>query len=309
MSKINAVINNPYIMLAKIIKDRAHFLPDEVYLRIIYRACFGKKLNLDDPLTYNEKLQWLKLYDRNPYYSKLVDKYEVKKIVADKVGEKYIIPTFGVWNTFDEIDFNSLPSSFVLKCTHDSGGLVLVPEKCNLNIQMAKEKINSSMRKNFFWSSREWPYKNVSPRIIAEQYIDDPNGDLKDYKFFCFNGTPSYLFVASDRNKPGIDVKFDYFDIEFNRLNMRQSVHETSTYDIQKPRHYDEMIWLANKLSEGIPQVRIDLYEANNQVYFGECTFFHHGGFVPFEPDEWDKIWGTCIKLPNPSNKRQTTER
>lgn len=299
MSTILKSIKNPYILIAKLIKDRAHFLPDDVYLKIIYRACFGKKLNLEDPQTYNEKLQWLKLNDRNPYYSKLVDKYEVKSIVSEKAGEKYIIPTLGIWDRFEEIDFDSLPNRFVLKCTHDSGGLVIVREKKELNLQAAKQKINSSLRRNFYWSSREWPYKDVKPRIIAEQYIEDPQGDLKDYKFFCFNGEPMYLFVASDRNKPDTDVKFDYFDIAFNRLNLRQSVHKTSTYDIQRPKHFDEMIRLTKVLSKGIPHVRIDLYEANDQVYFGECTFFHHGGFVPFEPERWDKVWGECILLPS----------
>ncbi len=297
MSSIIEVIKNPYILMAKLIRNRAHFLPDDIYLRILYRACFNKKLNLKKPQSYNEKLQWLKLYDRKPYYSKLVDKYEVKKIVAKKAGEKYIIPTLGVWERFEDIDFDSLPNRFVLKCTHDSGGLVIVKDKQKINLQEAKKKIDLSLKTNYFWSSREWPYKSVKPKIIAEKYIGDSERDLKDYKFFCFNGKPEYLFVASDRNRPDTEVKFDYFDIQYNRLNMRQSVHPTSSYNIPKPKHYNEMIWLAKKLSKGIPQIRIDLYEENDQVYFGECTFFHHGGFVPFEPEEWDLIWGKKIKL------------
>ncbi len=227
----------------------------------------------------------------------MVDKYEVKRLVADMIGEKYIIPTIGVWDSFEKIDFNSLPNRFVLKCTHDSGGLIIVRNKETFDIHAARKKINTSLRRNYYWTSREWPYKNVKPRIIAEKFLDDSQGDLKDYKFFCFNGEPKYLFVASDRNKLDTDVKFDYFDIEFNRLDMRQSIHETSTYDIKKPKYFDEMIQIAKKLSKDIRHVRIDLYEVNDQVYFGECTFFHHGGFVPFVPVEWDLIWGKQLVL------------
>lgn len=297
MQTIKRIMKNPYLLLAKMIKGRAHFLSDEIYLRIIYRACFGKRLNLSNPQTFNEKLQWLKIHDRNPLYSELVDKYEVKKKVSELAGEEYIIPTLGVWDSFEDICFEQLPNKFVLKCTHDSGGLVIVKDKNTMDVNAAKTKINKALKRNFFWESREWPYKNVKPRIIAEQYIEAPLDDLKDFKFFCFNGEPTYLYVASDRNKVGTDVKFDYFDMNFNRLKMRQTHHETSSYEIKKPRHFDEMVQLARLLSTGIPQVRIDMFEVNNQILFGEYTFFHAGGFVPFSPEFWDKEWGSKINI------------
>lgn len=303
MKKIIRLIKDPFliysILVHKYIKNNAHFLSDKCYLTLLYIASFRKFPNWKNPQTFNEKLQWLKLYNRNPLYSTLVDKYEVKRYVAKKIGEEYIIPTLGVWDSFDDIDFNSLPNQFVLKCTHDSGGLVIVKDKSNLDVNAAKEKIEKSLKRNFFWQGREWPYKNVKPRIIAEKYMVDINGELKDYKFFCFNGKVTYLFIASDRNKEDSEVKFDYFDIDFNRLNMRQAIHPISNYKIEQPDNFDKMKELAEKLSRGIPQVRIDLYNINNMIYFGEYTFFHHGGLVPFVPESYDLEWGSKIVLPN----------
>lgn len=298
MKNFLSILKNPYRILARIILGRAHFLSDKVYLNIIYRACFRKPIKWEKPQTYNEKLQWLKLYDRNPLYTTLVDKYEAKKYVAERIGEEYVIPTLGIWEHFDEIDFDTLPNQFVLKCTHDSGGLVIVTDKAKLDNEMARKKIEASMKVNYYWNSREWPYKNVKPRIIAEKYMIDNNGDLKDFKFFCFNGKVHYLFIASDRNTPGEEVKFDYFDCEFNRLPMRQEAHPNSTYDIPKPENFELMIHLAEKLSSGMPQARMDFYDINGQIYFGEYTFFHHGGFVPFIPEKYDYEWGNKLLLP-----------
>lgn len=284
--------------MAKLIHGRAKWLSDEMYLKILYRGIFGKPLHLQSPRTFNEKLQWLKLHDRNPLYTGMVDKVEAKEIAAGKIGRQHIIPTLGVWDSFDQIDFASLPQQFVLKCSHDSGGLVIVKNKADLDMRSAKKKINRSLRRNYYWQSREWPYKNVKPRILAEAYVGSNGEDLRDYKFFCFNGEPKYLFVASDRNTPGEEVKFDYFDMDFNKLNMKQCAHPNSNYCLQKPASFEEMICLAKILSRGIPQVRIDFYEVNGQVLFGEFTFFHHGGFVPFEPDHIDFEWGQNILLP-----------
>ena len=301
MSKLISYIKNPFRLYWKLEKNISFdWMSDKAFIKMKYRASMDKKLNLKNPKTYNEKLQWLKLYDRNPLYTKLVDKYEVKNIVADIVGDKYVIPTLGVWDRFDDIDFGALPDQFVLKCTHDSGGLVIVTDKSKFDLESAKKKIENALVTNFYKKSREWPYKNVPHRIIAEQFmIDNDLGELRDYKFFCFNGEPKYLFIASDRNKAGQEVKFDYFDIDFNRLPLRQAVHPNSTYLIERPQKYEEMIGLVSQLSKGIPQVRIDLYEVNGQVYFGEYTFFHHGGMVPFIPEEYDYIWGKQIILSN----------
>ena len=277
-----------------IVKGFLDFLPDEIFLKLRYRLELGKKLNLENPQSFNEKLQWLKLYDRNPEYTKMVDKYEVRKYIAEKIGEEYLIPLLGVWDSFDEIDFDKLPNQFVLKCTHDSGGLVICKDKSNLDIKAAKKKINKCLKRNFYYLSREWPYKNVKPRIIAEKFMVDESGtELKDYKLFCFNGEPKALFVATDRPH---DTKFDFFDMEFNHLPFTNG-HPNAAKEIKKPEGLSEMAELAKKLSKGMKQVRIDFYDINGKVYFGEITFFHWSGMVPFDPEEWDYKWGDMIKL------------
>ena len=277
----------------------ARFISDELTVKCKYKLRMGKNLNLDNPKTYNEKLQWLKLYDRNPEYTKMVDKYEVKKYVADKIGEEYIIPTLGVWDKFEDIDFDKLPDQFVLKCTHDSGGLVICKDKSKLDINKAKKKIKSCLKNNYYWPTREWPYKDVKPRIIAEQYMVDESGyELKDYKFFCFDGKVKMLFIATDRGVEGKDTKFDFFDENFVHLPIKNG-HENADKELACPEGFEKMKELAEKLSAGIPQLRVDFYNINGQIYFGETTFFHWSGMVPFEPEEWDLKFGEYIKLPN----------
>lgn len=274
------------------------YIPDKLYLEIRYKKTFGHKLNLKSPKTYNEKLQWLKLYDRKPIYTKMVDKYEVKNYVSNIVGDKYIIPTLGVWNKFDDIDFNELPEKFVLKCTHDSGGVVICKNKNTLDLEQAKQKIEKSLKNNFYYRSREWPYKNVKPRIIAEQYMEDKEtGELRDYKFFCFDGIVKALFIATERQNKNKDTKFDFFDENFNHLPFTNG-HPNAEVIPDKPKHFEEMKVLASKLSKGIPHVRVDFYECNGQIYFGELTFYHWGGFMPFNPPEWDEKFGEWITLP-----------
>ncbi len=270
-------------------------MDDEAYLKRKYKACMGKEIHLDSPQTFNEKLQWLKLHDRKPEYTTMVDKYAVKMYVADIIGEKYIIPTLGVWNHFDEIDFDKLPNQFVLKCTHDSGGIVICKDKNKLDLKSAKKKIEKSLKQNYYWSGREWPYKDVKPRIIAEEYMIDESGyELKDYKFFCFNGEPKMMFIATDR---GSDTKFDFYDMEFNHLPFTNG-HPNANKQIKKPKNYSTMLALSAKLSFGIPHVRVDFYNINGKIYFGELTFFHWSGLVPFEPEEWDYKLGSWLKLP-----------
>lgn len=274
-------------------------LPDKQYLKLAYWARMGKKLNLKNPKSFTEKLQWLKLNDRRPIYTVMVDKYEVKKYVADIIGEEYIIPTLGVWDKFEDIDFDKLPNQFVLKCTHDSGGLVICKDKSKLDLQSARKKINKSLKNNYYFYNREWPYKNVKPRIIAEQYMVDESGyELKDYKFFCFNGVPKALFVATDRANPNEETKFDFFDVDFNHLPFTNG-HPNSTHKISKPHCFSDMKSLAASLSKGIPQIRVDLYNINGKIYFGELTLFHWSGMVPFVPEEWDYKFGEWITLPN----------
>ena len=258
----------------------------------------GKALDLKNPKTFNEKLQWLKLNDHNLNYIKLVDKYESKKIVAEIIGDQYIIPTLGVWNSFEEIDFAKLPKQFVLKCTHDSGSVVICKDKDNFPKNEAKEKIERALKSNYYWSGREWPYKKIPHRIIAEEYVEDSgNGELDDYKFFCFDGIVDNVMVVRGRaqGKP----LFYHFDKDwklcrFNRLTRSLP----SDYHEEKPPFIDEMIVIAEKLSKGFPHVRIDLYEANGQIYFGEFTLYNQSGWETGFDDYSDGYLGSLIHLP-----------
>jgi hypothetical protein len=280
-------------------------LPDKWALKIIYRNIFFKKLNLKNPKTFNEKLQWLKLYNRKPEYTIMADKYKVREYIKEKIGEEYLIPLLGVWEKADDIDFNSLPQQFVLKCNHGSGCNIICKDKSSLNIEETVCQLNQWMNKDFYKIGREWPYKNIPRRIIAEKYMvdnekvsqyigDTDDNAINDYKFFCFDGEPKALFVATDR---GIDTRFDFFDMDFNHLPFKQG-HPLAEKIIKKPDCFDEMVAFAKKLSFGIPQVRVDFYSINGQVYFGELTFYHYSGFTQFEPEEWDTKFGEWIKLP-----------
>lgn len=281
--------------LLKKIKYKMKIIPDKAYIQIYYFIRFKKFINFKNPKTYNEKLNWLKLNDRKPLYQTLVDKYEVKEYVLNLIGKEYIIPTLGVWNNFDEIDFNKLPKQFVLKCTHDSEGIVIVKDKTKLDINNARKKINEALKNNFYYIGREWPYKNIKPRIIAEKYMEDrKTKELRDYKFFCFDGEPKAMFIASDRSSG--KTKFDYYDLKFNHLNIKQK-YQNSNLPINKPTTFEKMIELSKKLSKGFKHVRIDFYEVNGKIYFGEFTFYHFSGFMPFEPKEWDKKFGEWINL------------
>ncbi len=271
-------------------------LPDKPYLKMFFKLKLNKTLNLKNPKTYNEKLQWLKLYNRNPEYSKIVDKYEFKKYIAEKLGSEYVIPTIGRWEKFDDIDFDALPEKFVLKCNHDSGGLVICKDKSKLDIQAAKEKIEKCMKVNYYWRGREWPYKQVKTCIIAEEYLDMPAG-LTEYKLFGFNGRTEIVLVckgiAHTSNRTNT-----YFDRAFNKLSL-QSLLPNQKEEEQKPAEYEQLLAIADKLSEGIPQVRVDLYIFEGKIYVGEMTFFHNSGMCPIYPEEWDEKMGDFIKLPS----------
>jgi len=276
--------------------NTARFVPDKLYLSILFRHRLGYSMDWEKPQTFNQKLQWLKLNDRRPEYTRMVDKYEAKKYVADIIGEEYVIPTIGVWNTVDEIDFDALPMQFVLKCTHDSGGIVVCKDKSRLDIAEAKKKLKKGLKTNFYWQSREYPYRGVKPRIIGEKYMEDNSGELRDYKFFCFDGEPKFMFVASDRMKAD-DTKFDFFDMDYNHLPFTNG-HPNAAKSPRKPETFEQMKQLAAKLSQGIPHMRVDFYDVAGHVYFGEMTFFHWSGMTPFEPEEWDYKFGEYLQLP-----------
>lgn len=272
-------------------------MPDAEYLKRAFRASMGKELNLEKPRTFNEKLQWLKLYDRKPQYTAMVDKYEAKNYVAERIGEEYIIPTLGVWDSFDQIDFDSLPEQFVLKCTHDSGGLVICRNKSLLDKATAKEKIQSSLKVNYYYHGREWPYKDVKPRIIAETYMEDNQGleSLPVYKIMTFGGIPKIIQTIQNDKKPNASI--DYFDTNWNLLDLRQN-YPNSKKPFDAPETLEQMLKLAEKLSVGTHFLRVDFYQVNGKVYFSECTFYSDSGMAAFYPEQWDLTLGNWIQLP-----------
>lgn len=281
----------------RIIKLLVNFLSDEQYLKLMFKTKVGYALNLDNPRTYNGKLQWLKLNDRHTGYTQMVDKVEAKKYVSSIIGDKYIIKTLGVWNSVNDIDWDSLPSQFVIKVTSDSGGIVVCKDKSHLDIQEAKKILLNGWGKNYYKYNKEYPYRDLTPRIIAEEYKEDDSGELKDYKFFCFDGEPKALFVASDRQKKNEETKFDFYDLDWNHLPFTNG-HPNNPQGNEKPKNFGEMIEVARKLSQGIPHVRVDLYNIKGEIYFGELTFFHWGGMKPFVPEQWDYTFGEWISLP-----------
>ena len=301
-NRLYKAIKDPYWAFGVILRRTiGRWMNDRSFIRWEYFSGMGKFPDLDNPTTYNEKLQWLKLHDIHREYSKLVDKYESKEVVRRLIGDEYIIPTLAVYDSLDEIDFDKLPNQFVLKTTHDSGGVVVCPDKTKLDRKAARRKLEKSLRHNFFYEHREYPYKDVKPRIIAEKYMVDESGtELKDYKFFCFDGKCKMLFIATDRNTG--DVKFDFYDPDFNHLPFVQG-HPWATKEIKKPEGFSKMIALAEELSKGFRHVRVDLYDINGKIYFGELTFFHFSGNVPFEPEIWDYKIGEWLKLPETENR------
>lgn len=275
----------------------ARLLPDKLYLSIKFRTRFGYWMDWKHPQTFSEKLQWLKIYDRHPEYTKMVDKAAAKQYVANIIGEDYIIPTLAVYNSAEDIDFGKLPKQFVLKCTHDSGGLVVCKDKSKLDYEAARKKLRKGLKRTYIIQNREYPYKDVPRRIIAEKYMEDESGELQDYKFFCFDGVPKYLFVATDRSRKDVETKFDFFDMEWNHLPFTNG-HPNNPITPKMPDNFELMKELAGKLSVGMPEVRVDLYNIRGKIYFGELTFFHWSGLVPFNPKEWDYIFGQQIRLP-----------
>ena len=278
--------------------DRKRFitLPDKIYLKLLFKERTNNKLNLKKPLSFNEKLQWLKLNNRKDIYTKMVDKYEVKKYVSKIIGEEYIIPTLGIYDSFDEINFNKLPNQFVIKCTHDSGSTIICKDKSEFNIEKAKKKINKALKQNYYYGSREWPYKNVKPRIIIEQYMVDESGiELKDYKIFNFNGISRLIQVDFGRFK---EHKRNFYDINWNYIKELSIQYPTDQNTIiKKPENLEKMIELAQKLSQDIPHLRTDFYSINGKIYFGELTFYHGSGFEKFEPEDWNYKLGKWIDL------------
>lgn len=270
---------------------------DEWYLKKLFYVCFGKKLDLQNPLTFNEKMQWLKLYDRKPIYNIMADKYAVKKYVVDRIGAQYVIPSIdGPWKSFSEINFEKLPNEFVLKTNHDSGGVVVCKDKKDLDKQKADNLLSKHLKRNYYYKSREWPYKDVEPCIFAEEYVKDGNkAHLPVYKFLCFNGEPRIIQTIQNDKQPNESI--DYFDTEWNFLKLKQDF-PNSREPFERPERLQEMCEIARKLSEGHAFLRVDLYVINGEIKFSEFTFYSDAGLSRFEPESWDYTLGGWINLP-----------
>ena len=304
MSKINTALsllkNNRGEFMASIISNFFRWLPDATYLKLLYRFKMGHRLDLNNPQTFTEKLQWLKLYNRKPEYTKMVDKYAVKEYVAKKIGEEYIIPTLGVWDKPEDIDWDSLPNQFVLKTTHGGGGggVVICKDKTTFDKASAIAKLKESMASDIYSGLREWPYKNVPKRIIAEKFMAPEKSpapkDLLDFKFFCFNGEPKFLYVSDTPSHSLTFLNTDWTITDFGR----DDYHPLNKIP-EKPENLEEMLTIASKLSAGIPHVRVDLYNIDKHIFFGELTLFTGSGFIPFNPKEFDGKLGDLLTLPN----------
>ncbi|MBP2068986.1 ATP-grasp fold amidoligase family protein [Anaerococcus nagyae] len=270
-------------------------LDDRSYLKRLFKLKMGKRLDLSNPETFNAKLQWLKLYDRNPEYTTIVDKYKVREYISEKIGEEYLIPLIGEWDDPDNIDFDSLPNQFVLKCNHNSGKVYICKNKKDFDISKAKKELRKDLTVDYYLPGREWPYKNVPRKVICEEYLGD---NPKDYKFFCFNGKVHYVLVCSDRFN---NLKETFFDRNWNVAPFKRPNIEIDN-KINKPINFEKMIELSEFLSKDIPFLRVDFYEVENKIYFGELTFFPASGFSGFEPNEWDYKLGDLIEIPEIKN-------
>lgn len=294
---LNYLMHDGNQFMDSIVSNCFKWLPDRMYLQLRYRYQMGFWPNLKKPKRFSEKLQWLKLYDRNPNYIKLVDKSTVKEYVAGIIGDEYIVPTLGVWDCFDQIDWDRLPDQFVLKTTAGGGhtGVVICKSKNNFDKDYARKVLEESFALDIYKYLKEWPYKNVPQRIIAEEYIQTET-DLKDYKFFCFNGIPQYCQVIGERSQ---EMCIDFFDMEWNHMPFHEPRNtKYSQVEIVKPKNYEMMADLARKLAPNKSFCRIDFYNVGGRILFGEVTFFPTSGFGGFAPDEWDEKFGSLVPLP-----------
>ena len=277
-------------------------MPDKWYLSVMYRAAFGEKLNWKNPVTFSEKLQWLKLNDRKDVYTQMVDKYEAKDYAARRIGEEYVIPVVGgPWDSPEEIDYDALPKQFVLKTTHDCGGVLICRDKETFDRESASRFLRAHLKRNYYLHCREWPYRNVQPRIFAEAYLSEQDGSegIRDYKFFTFHGEPRLMYIAGGRDyekKEEQVVYADFYDMEFNHVDLRID-HGNAPVRPEKPRNFQQMVDCARLLAQGTKHLRVDFYEVNGRLYSGELTFFHCGGLHAFQTKHWDAVMGDWISL------------
>lgn len=282
-------------------KGWLNWIPDKSYLKILYKASFGQKLDIDKPKSYNEKLQWIKLFDRKPEYSVMVDKVAVRDYISNTIGEKYLIPSLGIWDSPNDINFDLLPNQFVIKCNHNSGkGMCICKDKSKLDIELTRKELKKGLKEKYYYIGREWPYKNVKPKILAEKYMTDESGsELKDYKVMCFEGEPRLIEVHMGRFTD--HQTQDIYDTDWNKTTITQGNDKSygeSDFTLPKPRCFDEMITLSRKLSQGLHHLRVDWYSINGKLYFGELTFFDGSGFVAYDDPQNDLMLGSWINLP-----------
>ena len=299
MSKIKDFLDNPvYFITSPAAKGYLDFLSDEAYLKLLYRATMGRRLDLKNPKLYNEKLQWLKLNDRKDIYHKMVDKYEVRQYIADTIGKQYLIECFGVYDSVEDIDPDALPERFVLKCTHDSGSVEICKDRSSFDAEAAFQRLSQAMNRKYYSTYREWPYKGLTPRIIAEEYLEDEEGDLKDYKIMCFNGRAEVIEVHENRFVSGREHTQTFYDRDWKRLDIVQHGLEPCTEHRDRPECLDEMIGLSEKIAKDMYHARIDWYQLKEKIYFGEITFYDGSGFEVFSNVEDERFLGDLMKLP-----------
>ena len=298
INKFATVVTKPRFLFLFLLHRLSYLIKsDRTYYKWQYLLITGRKLDFDHPVRYNEKLQWLKLYDRKPIYTTMVDKYAVKQFVSNKIGDQYVVPLLGVWYKPEDIDYDSLPQRFVLKATHGGGGLdvVICKDKDSLDKAQVAKKLNHSLNSDY-WRMREWPYKNVPRRIIAEQFLEDKSGDLYDYKVMCFSGKPALIQVHRGRFTHQTQ---DVYDVNWNKMEISQPGYPGTDDLIERPALLSEMLSLSSILAAGMPQIRVDWYIANGRLYFGELTFYDGAGFSLWEPKEWELKLGDMIVLPS----------
>lgn len=290
--KCKAILGKGFI---RKVYNSLSFLPDETFVRLVYRMRMGKSLNLRNPQTFTEKLQYLKLHDHNPLYTAMADKIAMRDYVRERIGDGHTVSIEGVWNCFDEIDFSRLSQSFVLKTNHDSGSYFICKDKDQADLAEAKRILSRSLKSNYYKTTREWQYRDIDPKIFAEKMLDDGSKCLTDYKFFCFNGEPRFYYVEEESSDDHLQC---ILDMDGNRVPFTMEDLKSDVVP-PVPKAFDEMVSYAKALSQNVPFLRVDMYYVNKIVYIGELTFYHFGGFIPFDPPEWDAKIGTWLNLKN----------
>ncbi len=297
MHKAKRKIIKTYQKYFTIQHPETYILSDKSFIKKLYKERMGKKINLSNPKTFCEKQNWLKLYDRKPIYTVMVDKYLARKFVAERIGEEYLVPLLGVWDNADDINFSVLPDKFVLKCNHNSD-VTICTDKSTLDVEKVKNKLNEQLKRDYYLSKREWPYKNIPRKIICEKFMENTNGEnLVDYKLFCFNGVPKIVMVNSNRFGEG-GVKVDMYDMQWNHIDMQDGHYPNAGDIFTKPDCFDKMCKFAEILSDGTSALRVDFNYWDKKLYFGELTFFHSAGLESFMPEKWDEVLGSWVNLP-----------